>query len=96
MKVKIVKEENSIKVFIDDKEIKNIKSIGFERENIDALILDIKLLTSNVEFIDNIKEIDNNNLLKDIRELLVIMNQKKPNKKMISLVEKIKKEIEDN
>lgn len=56
MKVKVIKENNSIKIFIDDKEIKNVKSFSFGRENIDSLILNIKVLTSNIEFIDNTKE----------------------------------------
>lgn len=63
MKVKVVKEEKKIKIFIDEKEIKYIDSFKFERANNDMnyMSLNIKVLVSDIEFIDNTlkKELDN-------------------------------------
>lgn len=54
MNVKIIKDEKTIKIFLDDKEVKNIKSFNFQRDesNIEYFDLNIKVLTKDIIFED--------------------------------------------
>lgn len=54
MKVKVVKGEKTIKIFLDEKEIQNIASFKFERnqDGMKFMNLNLKVLIGDIEFIE--------------------------------------------
>lgn len=56
-KIKIIKEDDKIMIFVNDNQIPYISKISFERnEDIKYLDVTLKILANDIEFIDKTKE----------------------------------------